>query len=203
MILGLCGLKQSGKDTAAAYLMKTHGFERRAFADPLKRSLAVMLGIPFNEIDQLKVNDKISIAVGRLSESNYLQPHYKPLTFRELMQRYGTESHRDIFGEDFWVDRTLPNDPPRYIGRNVVITDCRFRNEADRIWGLGGKIVKITRPLIDKDRTGQADPDLHPSEVLTFAPNVEIVNNGTLDHFYQLIEDTLGKLLVGQSVRVA
>jgi hypothetical protein len=37
MIIGLCGPAGSGKDTAADFLVKNHGFVKVAFADPLKR----------------------------------------------------------------------------------------------------------------------------------------------------------------------
>ena len=30
------------------------------------------------------------------------------MTFREFLQRYGTEAHRDVFGKDFWLEYTLP-----------------------------------------------------------------------------------------------
>lgn len=37
MIVGLCGQAGSGKDAAADFLVKNHGFVKVAFADPLKR----------------------------------------------------------------------------------------------------------------------------------------------------------------------
>lgn len=37
MIIGLCGLAGSGKDTVADFLVKDHGFVKIALADPLKR----------------------------------------------------------------------------------------------------------------------------------------------------------------------
>ena len=57
MILGLNGLKGSGKDTVGAHLIKEHGFERRSFADPLKKSVAALLDIPYHEIDKWKNED--------------------------------------------------------------------------------------------------------------------------------------------------
>ena len=37
MIVGLCGVAGSGKDTVADFLVKSHSFTKVAFADPLKR----------------------------------------------------------------------------------------------------------------------------------------------------------------------
>ena len=36
MIIGLAGYAQSGKDTVAKFLVENHGFERVAFADPIR-----------------------------------------------------------------------------------------------------------------------------------------------------------------------
>ena len=102
MIIGLSGEKESGKDTIAAYLVKRYEFERKAFADPMKRSIAALFNIPFKDVDTLK-NDKKAL----VSLTTY--PGYRTeMSFRGFLQRYGTESHRDIFGEDFWLEYTLP-----------------------------------------------------------------------------------------------
>jgi len=37
MLIGLCGLAGSGKDTCADFLVRDHGFTKVAFADPMKR----------------------------------------------------------------------------------------------------------------------------------------------------------------------
>ena len=39
MILGFAGPAGAGKDTAAAHLVAHHGYERRAFADPMRAAL--------------------------------------------------------------------------------------------------------------------------------------------------------------------
>ena len=35
-MIGICGLKGSGKDTVADFLSTTYGFEKRALAAPIK-----------------------------------------------------------------------------------------------------------------------------------------------------------------------
>ena len=40
MIIGFTGVKQSGKDTAASFLVDELGFERHGFADKLKEAVA-------------------------------------------------------------------------------------------------------------------------------------------------------------------
>ena len=51
MIVALSAYKNSGKDTAADYLIKNYDFVRVAFADPLKDSVAEMFGISRDSLD--------------------------------------------------------------------------------------------------------------------------------------------------------
>jgi Deoxynucleotide monophosphate kinase len=177
MIIGLSGEKESGKDTVAAYLVKRYEFERKAFADPLKRSVATLFNIPFKDVDALK-NDKRAMVTLKT------YPGYSvEMSFRGFLQRYGTESHRDTFGEDFWVDITLPAGG-YYPGRNIVITDVRFPNEAERVKSVGGSLVRIYRSMA-------LTKDTHPSEQFAFEVDHIIYNNGTLDQLWPKVEDML------------
>jgi hypothetical protein len=45
VIVALCGYKHSGKDTAADVLVEEYGFQKLAFADPLRESAAAMFGV--------------------------------------------------------------------------------------------------------------------------------------------------------------
>src|SRR5215471_10050535 len=188
MIIGLCGLKQSGKDTVAAYLVKNHGFERKAFADPLKRSVAALFDIPFSEIDKLKNDEEILVGIGKIGEPEYDQwiqfMGTRAMSFRELLQRYGTEAHRDVFGDCFWVDITLPVQG-FYPGRAIVVTDVRFREEAERVQFLGGRIIYVQR-----DEAALVEKDQHRSEDIDFANLIDgsISNNGTLEELYNAVE---------------
>lgn len=176
MIIGLCGFKNSGKDTVAAYLVKEHGFERKAFADPLKRSVAALLGIPFSEVDRLKNDPEARVSLT-------IHQGLGQQTFREFLQRFGTESHRDVFGQDFWLDHTLPV-RGFYPGRAIVVTDVRFSNEADRIRQLGGTIWYISRAQKESS-------DTHSSEKIDFTIDEIIDNTGTFDELYQNVEKAL------------
>ena len=176
MIIGLSGFKGSGKDTVAAYLMKEHEFERKAFADPLKESVAALFDIPFSEVDKLKNSDS--------AVTLDIDNRYHSVSFRQFLQRYGTESHRGVFGEDFWLEYTLPSNGS-YYGRKIVVTDVRFENEATRIKELGGQIWFINRT------TDRSSFDPHASENLDFSTDLMVPNDGTLDDLYANIEEAL------------
>jgi len=188
MILGLNGLKGSGKDTVAAYLIKEHGFERRAFADPLKKSIAALFDIPYHEIDKMKNDPNVVVKVGIPSSPEFDELVNSKHTFRQFLQRYGTESHRDVFGENFWADQTLPKDA-FYRGRNIAITDCRFANEAMRVHSCGGFVVEIIRPGLD-------DADQHSSEASLDPRSVDykLENVSTLVDLYERTERMLTML---------
>lgn len=196
MIIGLTGLARSGKDTVGAYLVKERQFERLAFADPLKKSVAALLDIPFNRVDQLKLNPDCTIIlqnktvnIGAESAAANHVTESKEISFRELLQRYGTEAHREVFGYDFWVDQTLPVQG-YYPGRAIVVTDVRFDNEAARVKKLGGAVWAI-------ERDGIVPGDAHASEILDFPVDLVIQNNGTFEELFANVEDALTQMTQG------
>lgn len=168
-LIGLMGLKQSGKDTFAAALTENHGFTRYALADPMREAaLALDPLIPFFD-----GYDRLSRVVA-FQGWDYAKEHFPEV--RRTLQRFGTEMGRDHFGEDFWVDITFKKvaETPG----PVVITDVRFLNEYRRIISEGGFVVRVVRP-------GLAATDPHPSEALamdeiTTPAHFLIKNDGTV-----------------------
>lgn len=168
-LIGITGLKRSGKDTAADYLTSTYGFKRYAFADPMREAL-------------MALNPKVGATylatlvdyIGWESAKSFPE-------VRRLLQRLGTEMGRDLFGEDFWVDRTfsaIHEDPSPH----VVITDVRFPNEYSRVIAEGGIILRTVRP-------GLVAADPHPSELLAsqaeeFPAHTTLHNSGDFEHLY-------------------
>jgi hypothetical protein len=185
MIIGLTGLKGSGKDEVGAILVKEHGFERRAFADPLKKSIAALFNIPFSKIEQYKNDSNVIVSLDyghrRVDEVCGVG-----MTMREFLQRYGTEAHRDVpeMGTDFWVDLTLPHSG-YYDDRNIVVTDCRFENEARRIHFLGnpGIVVEVKR-----EQPTKLDLDPHASEQIDYETDYTIFNSGTISDLGECVD---------------
>lgn len=173
--------------------------ERVGFADKLKMSAIAALGIPFHDVaDAVRLcNDlKERVMIDVYSDDELYGWNWS-LSGREYLQYYGTESHREIFGQEFWIDALLPR--PRSVGNNsielcrrfpnadvIVITDVRFSNEAERILDLGGEVWQIDV----EDRLGPLAPNAHisecplPDECLTRT----VDNNGDLDHFRRRLE---------------
>lgn len=187
MIIGLMGQKHSGKDTAAAYLVKEHGFERRAFADPGKKYLASVLDIPLWDIEKFKNDKNVAVTVEHLQNDGSVF-RFESLDFRQYMQNF-IENAKQIFGEDVWANATLPVDG-FYGGRAIVLSDCRFQVEVNRIKELGGYTIKIVRPSSE-------DQDHHRSEAeqLAIKADYEAFNTEGVEYLYKRIDHILDELL--------
>jgi hypothetical protein len=113
ILLGLTGPKGCGKDTAFNYLHKWASERgvyviRRGFADKLKFS-AYRVFYPQCSLEQAlswadadKNDPDRYVQIGRAGSGNMT------ISLRMFLQHYGTESHRGVFGDDFWVDALLP-----------------------------------------------------------------------------------------------
>lgn len=173
MIIGLNGRMQSGKDTVASMLSRMYGnVERAAFADKLKDSAAAALKINRAELESLKLQGRIDLVWEGCNEVTH------SITGREYLQYYGTEAHRDIFGDDFWVEQVL--DKPVTDGTILVVTDMRFPNEITGVLDRGGIAVKIRRTEADNK------PITHPSEQTLPDEQFDyfLDNNGTFTDLY-------------------
>lgn len=95
---------------------------------------------------------------------------------RRSLQMRGTEQGRDIYGEDVWI-RTIENWIRVYVERGIeriIVTDVRFKNEADWLLKCGGILFRIEAPNRNLARltaeTGGNEEQMnriknHPSEV--------------------------------------
>jgi hypothetical protein len=215
MLLGINGLKGSGKNTAAEFLEEWCGdtFVARSqgLADALKVSAFTSLGIDVGNLKEiLKFADwvksdaqiKLTIFRGRDEFSRGRNFDNRPgkteskleytIDGRGFLQLYGTESHRDIFGDSFWIGHLLPTDKKHLYAKwytvdevgnysltqLMMVTDVRFPNEAERVKELDGFVIKIRRPEI-----GDGEEDSHVSEKPLPAHLIDevIVNDSSLE----------------------
>jgi hypothetical protein len=141
MIIGVCGLIGSGKDTIADYLQNIHQFRRESFANTLKDAVASVFGWPRDLLE------------GRTRESREWREQVDPwwserlnmphLTPRYVLQVWGTEVARRSFHDDIWI-ASLEN-KLRKTADDVVISDCRFPNEIKAIKRAGGAVIRVMR----------------------------------------------------------
>lgn len=175
LIIGLAGKARHGKDTVADYLVQHHGFVRLAYADAIRDMLECGLGI---EPRYLTTDKEAFIP-------------WLGVTGRHLMQTLGTEWGRSHVRPDLWrlllarkID-ALADDADR-----IVISDVRFRNEADWVRdALRGSLWHIYRPGLAGGPSGD-----HASEAgITIYPGERYLINkeGDFAYLYDAIEDIL------------
>lgn len=187
MIIGLSGYARSGKDSVAAVLVKDHGFVRVAFADALRD-----LALAADPIVHVNWHGRHE---GRISEGveaygwDDLKQEYPEV--RLFLQRLGV-GVREVLGPDTWVRIAMAkakNELAKGPVRGVVITDCRFPNEAEAIEAAGGKVVRVERP-------GTAPVNGHQSETALDAWPFALIfpNNSSLEALASRIPSMLAKL---------
>lgn len=170
-LIGLVGKKRVGKDTAAGFLVKDHGFVRYAFADPLK---ATMLDldpwIPEGyDLSGGHAYERLSVVVAGVG----WEAAKENGEVRRLLQAHGV-AIRNHVDPDVWLratmDKVVREDKP------VVITDVRFPNEADAIEAAGGLLVRVVR-------AGAPNDDAHLSETALDSRECGalVVNDGSLE----------------------
>jgi len=183
MIIGICGLQGSGKDTLGNIFVEKYGFKKLSYASILKDIVSILFGWPREMVEgatkeSREWREQVDTWWAKRLDIPDLTPRY-------ILQYFGTDLFRNYFHSDIWVaavERQLQMYP------NVVITDCRFPNEITTLKANGAKMIKITRGELPEwfklYESGQIEkPDnIHPSEYMwikqTFDFNIE--NNKTI-----------------------
>lgn len=192
MLIGLTGRAGSGKDTVYntlyALFNEVRPVVRLAFADNLKYSALAAFQDPQQDwlelAERIKSDGTISVEIGEDKIT---------VSGREFFQRYGTEAHRDLFGEDFWVDAILPPLEPLDFGPFLhspeiyVVTDVRYDNEASRIREYGGFIWLIDRPGDEIEESQHASEIPISEELIDYV----IPNDGDLEDLKNNIAKTI------------
>lgn len=190
-IVGITGKAGAGKDTAAAFLIENYGFQRIAFGDALKEAavaLDPLVSIGDTAATHEGISETLAVRLSELVELNGMDEAKQLPDVRRLLQRLGTEVGRELWGENFWVERAVAKIDPEAPG--VVFTDVRFINEAHAVaHGLGGLLVEIQRP----DRVELAEGTaIHASEIIDFETHWQLVNDKTPDDLGIALAEVLG-----------
>jgi hypothetical protein len=169
-LIGVTGLRRSGKDTIGACLAN-EGYNIVKFAGALKEMLRTYLS--YVGVYEVMIEDLIE---GQYKEVPLKQ--FCDKTTRYAMQTLGTEWGRDLIGNDIWVRAAMAR--AAQFDR-VVISDVRFPNEVEAIRKAGGRIIHVMRPGIDVQA--------HASELLVASLYYDflVLNDGTIDELNQKV----------------
>ena len=136
LLIGLSGKKRSGKDTAATMIREAlphHNVVTLSFALPLKAFVARAYNISVEQLENEKAR------------------------WRKALQFTGSYC-RELYGDDYWIRQVNVQLNQCTDTDVVIITDVRYRNEADYVRKLGGVVVRVNRPNVDT-------LDMHSSEI--------------------------------------
>jgi len=129
-LIALTGPAGSGKTTIAREL-ETRGYVRVRFAGPLKAMLRA-LGLSEAQVDGDAKSEPTELLCGK--------------TPRHAMQTLGEQWGRTWIGRDVWIRATMRTvDDLLEAGRDVVIDDCRYDNEALAVRERAGAVVALAR----------------------------------------------------------
>jgi len=166
MIIAFTGKKNSGKSTAANYLVEHHNFELIQFKAVLVDMVRAM-GLTEAEINGHLKEVPCALLCGQ--------------TPRHAMQTIGTEWGRDIIHADIWTN--IWESRAREFD-NVVVDDCRFINEAEVVEKLGGVIVRVER---DQEETAGAT-HASETEMNNILPRHTVFNHQDIEALDNIIE---------------
>lgn len=159
LLIALAGKARVGKDTIGRHLVSVHGFEHYYFAKPLK-DMAGALGFPEAEFQTTEQKESVIPDIGR--------------SYRYLLQTLGTEWGRNLIDQNLWLKmaarrwkaecaraQNLRDEGMQFAHARMVITDCRFENEASWVRDVGGVVVHVH----GNGQTGMAEAQrAHQSE---------------------------------------
>lgn len=177
--VGISGWARAGKDTIADHLVASYGYEKHSFAAPMKEALYRL-----NPTVVDRGGYKLSLAQ-TINSAGWEGVKDLVPDIRGLLQRFGTEVGREMFGNNFWVDLAISKIPD---GSKVVFADVRFENEANAIREIGGQVWRVTR-----SGYGPANDHIseHALDEYQFDKNYN--NDDTIDNLYKLVDIDLGK----------
>lgn len=167
------------------YRAYSHYFtwEQKSFAYKLKKMICALTGCTMEQLEDpdFKASDV---------PYTWTKSALDISTYRELLQKLGTEVFRKTVHENIWVDLLFEDwDPLEPIGKaNWLVTDVRFREEADAINQRGGTLIRITSGSKVSEDSHLSENDLEDYPYFQYY----IDNSGTLK---DLIEQVRGIMM--------
>ncbi len=212
MVIGISGRLGSGKDTVGEIIQYLTGvdangkfskglnwsyssnFEIKKFAGKLKIIGSMLSGVP---VEYFEDQEFKKLPMGLEWE----------MTYREFLQKLGTEAMRDGLHKEVWVNALFADykyyekynhaytkDGVDYGNRTLhypdwVITDMRFPNEIAAVELREGITIRVNRD----NGTREIDTNPHPSETALDNAKFDYVieNDGTLDELVEKVRAIL------------
>ncbi len=184
MMIALVGKAGSGKSLSAKYLCDNYDFTELTFSSALK-NMAHILGFEHKQI------------YGTQSEKEEINSMWN-VSGRTFLQKLGTEFGRQFINELFPEAKMGNNLWIRLLEKsinetktNIVVSDCRFLNEAKMLREKGFLIVKIDR------HTEHTNNHASETELDSIEYDYIIDNKTTIDNLYKQLDNLLAMPMYG------
>ena len=194
MIIGMCGLIGTGKDTVADILVNNYNFIKVSFADKLKDGVATVFSW---DREMLEGTTDESRTWREQKDEFWSRETNEHITPRLVLQMFGTDCMRNGFYNGIWVSivkQQIINNP----NKNFVIPDVRFPNEAKMIKEVNGEVWRICRGqdpqwFISYVKDNIVPTDVHESEWQWAKLDFDCVihNNDTVKDLKNQVSDHL------------
>lgn len=173
-IIAITGLKRSGKDTLADYIVEKYGFTKVKIADPLKDICKQLFGLTDSQVE----TDEKEVV-----DANW------GVTPRQILQFVGTEMFQwklqelmpDI-GRAFWMRQLLQT----HTNDNIVISDMRFVHEYNILKAAQPDLIVVR--LIRDGQTCNADQHSSEKEWDQIPASIIVNNISTMSVLYAEFE---------------
>ena len=179
-IIAITGLKGSGKDTTADYIIKNYeNWEKDSFAGTLKDATSAIFGWDRKMLAGETPEDR---EIRETRDDYWSEKLGFEVTPRIVLQKLGTDCLRSHFHQNIWVDsleRKIRN-----TDKNVIITDCRFKNEIDMLRNLGATIVRVERGTLPEwfEKVGELNiKGYNNAGIVNIVPEVKNIHISELD----------------------
>ena len=143
-IIALTGCAGSGKDTTANYIIKNYdNWEKGSFAGTLKDAVSAIFGWDRKMLAGDTPEDR---EIRETKDEYWSEKFGYDVTPRIILQKFGTDCLRNYLHKNIWVDSLEKK--IKDTNKNIIITDCRFKNEIEMLKKLGATFIRVTRDTL-------------------------------------------------------
>lgn len=211
LLLGIKGIKRSGKDTIANILIQHYGFNRISFADALYQQVANIFNVsveflradktkemPLKELELSNILEKEPVFVKYcVEELGMFLTHWQ--SPRRVLQEYGNWK-RNVFGKNYWIEQVFalieskPNE-------HFCIADVRYKNEFDIVNERGITVEVYCEPIYNKwyEQYLKGDPvacHISETDLMNESAKIKLINQwGDMTVLEQAVHSLMKELL--------
>lgn len=205
IVIAVSGKLGSGKDSFADIAVENFGFKKISLAGLLKEEVREFLnkyGISFSENNlygsQADKEEVISFPKSLnfgdlIEEYEFLAGKGRGLTFRYLLQLWGTEYRRKT-DDDYWIN-AFDKEALKY--DKVICSDLRFKNEFRYFKSINAPCIRIYRPTSFASNTSDHISEIDLDDIDTWDHFIH--NTTTLIDYKKTCNDVLMSILSGRN----